>query len=71
MVTIRLLEAAVGSETNAGIVWAERTDQALHIRRLPGRTRRNVEFFKPQSLDHVLEVQTINAVPVPQEVFGW
>jgi hypothetical protein len=44
---------------------AERADEPLHIRRLPGRTGRNPEFLDIQSLYDLLEFQTINAVAVP------
>src|SRR5215475_10134392 len=37
---------------------AERPDKPFHIGRLPGRTERNPEFFKTQSLGNVLEFQT-------------
>lgn len=43
---------------------AERPDEAFHIWRLPGRTRRNPEFLKAESLGEVLEFQAVKAIAV-------
>ena len=49
----------------------ERTDEAFQVGRLPGRAGRNPELLQPQNLGAVLEGQTINAVPVWEQVLGW
>ncbi len=46
----------------------DRADEPLYIRGLPRRTRRNAQCFEPQSPGATVELQSLDAVPVPQEV---
>ena len=47
---------------------ADRPDQPLDVRRLPGRSRCNWDFLQAQSLGAILEFQAVNAITVPQQV---
>jgi hypothetical protein len=46
----------------------DRADEPLHLRGWTRRTRRNAQCFESQSPGATVELQAIEAVPVPQEV---
>jgi hypothetical protein len=47
---------------------ADRPAQPFYVRRLPGRPGRNSDLLEAQSLGAVLELKTINAIAVSQEI---
>jgi len=44
------------------------TDQPFDVRRLPRRAGRDPDFLQPQSLGAALELQSVNAVAVPEQL---
>src|SRR5689334_12912553 len=49
---------------------ADRADQALDVRVLPGRPRRRDDLLNPQALDRLPEAISVNAIPVADQVAG-
>jgi len=49
----------------------DRTNQPFDVGRLPGRPGRDEDLLQTQSLGAMLELPTINAIPVPEKVLGW
>ena len=46
-------------------------DESLHIGRLPGSGGCNSQFLQPDGRRTELEFQAVNAVPVPEQLYGW